>query len=244
MGIFSIGNNTNEMRFWKGPMDRWPGHWNPHITDEAYYKWQIDQLSNSILLNDHKANIETISRTTRQPARTVYKWPNNGELVAGSFVAHTFLNRDIEYGDIDIYFKTPEDASRFAALNNMFIGIVERDHVATTVVLDKTIINLIWGVKYSSAEDLVTSFDIRASSIAFDPNTSLVTAVKGAHEDAQNKVIIFNPVPKHTTVNRVVKYTKKGFTIDKYQRLFFAELIRSEKYNPTLELTTGYRGDD
>lgn len=39
---------------------------------------------------------------------------------------------------------------------------------------------------------------------------------------------------------RLVKYIEKGFKIDKNQRLFFAELVRSNLYSPELEAITAY----
>lgn len=47
-----------------------------------------------------------------------------------------------------------------------------------------------------------------------------------------------NPVPRGVSVRRFTKYIKKGFEADKYQNLFFVELLRSDIYSAELELMT------
>ena len=99
-------------------------------------------------------------------------------------------------------------------------------------------INLIYGVHYTSAGYLISRFDIRACSMAIDPNQKQLYVVRGAVEDATMKRLNFNPIPRATTIKRFTKYIKRGFEADKYQNLFFVELLRSPIYSPELEILT------
>ena len=212
-------------------------------TDEELFREQTGHLSSALLVADY------------DPAVTVDKynlivnssllWPNRGELISGSFMSRTLLraaygNTNLVAEDVDIYFKCKDDAVEFLRLNNMFSFDLESD-VCGYGSANGIKYNLIWGIEYTSPENLVGRFDIRACAIAFCPNTQTVWAVRGAIDDANAQKIVFNPVPRGVSVRRLVKYVEKGFQIDPHQRLFFAELIRSDLYSSTLELITGYK---
>jgi hypothetical protein len=96
----------------------------------------------------------------------------------------------------------------------------------------------IYGVEYDSPEHLITRFDIRACSMAIDPNTNMLYVVRGSIEDTTRKQLVFNPVPRGVSVRRFTKYIQKGFTPDKHQNVFFVELLRSDIYSQELELMT------
>lgn len=217
-------------------------------TDEKRYDWQMSIRSNYLLLGDDKnfqIPIDVISSLHKVIHSNII-WIHRGELIAGSFLCNIASGADVRHGDIDIYFKCKADADHFVQVNrvhvwpNQFPGTYT-NKVAVKAVHDNYQLNLIFGIQYSDPKDLISRFDIRACSIAYDPQFNLVYAVRGALADAVNKRIVFNPIPHNTTVARVVKYAQKGFDMEAYQRLFFAELIRSNMYNPDLELSTGYR---
>jgi hypothetical protein len=150
---------------------------------------------------------------------------------------------NVQSNDIDIYFQSKEDAIAFAKLNfpNLQTG---SDKVGLRVYTDSGgSFNLIHGIAYRKPEELITRFDFRAISIALDPTSNTVYAVRGALFDVSRKRLVYNPLPNSATIARLVKYVNKGFSIDPYQRLFLAELLRSDTYNADLELRTGYRAD-
>jgi hypothetical protein len=159
---------------------------------------------------------------------------------------HLGISGAADYDDIDIYFKNKEDAQKFINMNQSLrdiksgniSGIDYSNPMCIYTHTGKEKINLIYGVEYDKPGDLISRFDIRACSMAIDPNSDTLYVVKGAMEDATNRRIVFNPVPRGVTVRRLTKYIKKGFTIDGHQSLFFAELVRSDIYSPELELMT------
>jgi hypothetical protein len=216
------------------------------MTDgEDLYKYQCEHLANAILLKDYDPKLTVNEWAVR--SRTKLQWLCKQELIAGSFlaseIAKSVRGTGFETEDIDIYFKSKEHAQEFCTLNNFsqadFKSLPE-DRICIRFNDGKLKFNLIWGVEYDSPEHLVSRFDIRACAMALSPYLNKMWAVNGALHDAYEKSIVFNPVPRATSVQRLVKYTEKGFKIEKYQRLFFAELIRSEIYSKDVELTTGY----
>lgn len=211
---------------------------------ELYYKRQIDHLSNALLIDDYNPDINV--ETYQFNFATKYKWINKGELISGSYAALTLsaaVNSGITYGfkadDVDIYFKSMEDAKEFSVLNNF--GYADFTHPMCAYAINGGMkFNFIFGIKYDSPQHLISKFDIRACSMAIDPNSNMSYAVTGALYDALYRDIVYNPVPRAVSIRRLVKYIEKGFKIDKNQRLFFAELVRSDLYSPELEAITAY----
>lgn len=227
-------------------------HRNDNTPDEERYKWQSDIRANYILVDDVNPAVPVGSVKPSTPIlQSSIKWPNRGELIAGSFMCNVVDNApSVGYEDVDIYFKGRDEVVNFL---NMNPRMAQTSSIATAKVAIRAVLhgppgvsnqecNLIFGVDYSSPADLITRFDIRACSIALDPGSNTVHYVVGAADDVIMQRIVYNPVPHNTTVARLVKYTKKGFEIDPYQRVFLAELLSSDNYNPELEISTGYRG--
>lgn len=213
-------------------------------SDEKRYDWQMDLRANYILIGDVEPNIPIYrySHGNDKMMKSDIKWINKGELVAGSFMCNltgSFESTKV-HNDIDIYFKCKEDAALFLEANKDLRSIDACD-VAYTVRRGNDILNLIFGIHYASPDNLITRFDIRACSTAYDPSNNTIFSVVGALQDCLMRRIVYNPIPHNTTVARLVKYTQKGFHIDPYQRLFLVELLKSSKYNPKLEISTGYR---
>lgn len=205
------------------------------------YDYQINHLGNALLVEDYDANVIIDSCSIQ--LKTAFKFPKDC-LISGSFVMHHITKQlcgiDHKYDDIDIYFKTKEDAQEFLTLNG------EPNHYAFDFknpmcaygFLGPNKLNLIYGVKYKDVGNLISRFDIRACSMAIDPNTNMLYAVEGALDDATRKILTFNPVPRGVSVRRFTKYIQKGFTPDKHQNVFFVELLRSDIYSQELELMT------
>lgn len=215
------------------------------VDGEDLYRFQSNQLASAILIKDMQPQIQ-VNRWDVS-AVTKLNWLDKGELIAGSFIAkemgHSLGYRSFDTEDIDIYFKCKEDAMMFCTinfLNEANFRDLPNERMCIRFQRRSMKFNLIWGVDYSSPENLVSKFDIRACSMAYDPINKILWAVNGALHDVNKRQIVFNPIPRATSIQRLVKYTQKGFTIEKYQRLFFAELIRSDIYSKDIELTTGY----
>lgn len=218
------------------------------LSDEERFDWQMSLRANSMLIDDNSPYLHIdIHVDNERVLKSELEWLNKGELVAGSFLCNLGrTSKDIDFSDIDIYFKSKEDAIEFCRKNAQLelTHPTKEANVAFLAVHNTLKFNLIFGVHYDSPSDLISRFDIRACSVAYDPNTNVVYSVRGAFDDCERMRIVYNPVPYNTTIARLVKYTQKGFCIDPYQRLFLAELIRSDLYNAELEITTGYRAKD
>jgi hypothetical protein len=220
-----------------------PNLYRDNLSDEKRYEWQMSVRANYLILGDKEVNVPVdVISSPLKVLETNLVWLHRGELIAGSFMSNLQTISKMENTDIDIYFKNIVDVNDFLYANPIQrLHVMNETKVAMQVHYDNQILNLIHGVAFDDAKDLITHFDIRACSIAYDPQWNLIHVVRGALHDAAGKCIVFNPVPHNTTVARVVKYAKRGFDMDPYQRLFFSELIKSDMYNPDLELSTGYR---
>jgi hypothetical protein len=210
-------------------------------SDEKRFEWQMNMRANHILLGDTRSTVTIQAIQLKRPLiKTDVRWTLSGELISGSFMSGAVRNSQIPAEDIDIYFRSQSDADDFMRANPR-IHLQSTNKVAYNALSEGKKLNLIFGIKFNDPVDLISHFDMRACSIALDPCTNIVYAVQGAFEDCCMKRIVYNPVPHNTTIARLVKYAKKGFDIDPYQRLFLAELLKGEQYNPNLEISTGYR---
>lgn len=210
--------------------------------DKELYDEQVNHLGSALLINDYDPNINVDQSTINKTIP--FAFPKDA-LISGSFVMHhvgkCIGGVNLSYDDVDIYFKTKVDAQQFLTMNNIS-GFVYGFHFDSAMCSYGKIrgikFNLIYGVEYDSPAHLISRFDIRACSMAIDPNALTLHAVRGAIEDATERRITFNPIPRGVSVRRLTKYIKKGFTIDGYQSLFFVELVRSHLYSAELELMT------
>ena len=212
----------------------------PLLKEEALYKEQFAALTSALLLNDFNCPMPTLIATATMAYKTFYP---KGSLVSGSFIANeigTQLGRPLPVKDVDIYFKSKEDAQFFLETNKVFYQKnTFKSDMCAYIQRSGAVYNLIYGVQYETPADLISGFDIRACSVALDPNNSELHFVKGAVSDILGRHIVWNYVPKKMSVSRLVKYVEKGFKIDSYQRLFFIELLRSNIHDSSFELATG-----
>lgn len=208
---------------------------------EDLYKWQIDHLSSAIIVDDYAAPVKVDKAHIKLD--TKLQW-GQGALLSGSFVMNIVSKSvghvDTKYDDIDIYFKCKADAQEFATVNGKN-GLTAYDFTNPMCAygfFGSEKVNLIYGVEYDSPEHLISRFDIRACSMAIDPALGVLYVVRGSIQDATRKILTFNPVPRGVSVRRLEKYVTKGFKLDTHQGLFFADLIKTDIYSPTLELMT------
>lgn len=212
----------------------------PKYNEEDTFKQQTNDIAESILLNAPiKVDFNILDSVRSEPN---IKWMMD-ELVAGSSVSQLF-NSAIYSDDVDVYFKSINDAILFAKLNKVDQQVqwnLAKDqlNICAWVTLNNRKYNLIWGIKYNDAKDLISRFDIRACAMAYDPYWNKITMVRGSLQDAIEQRIVWQPTAEHISIHRLIKYHEKGFTIDAYQRVMFAELLKT-KYNTDLELSTGY----
>lgn len=218
-----------------------------HKKGQKLYEYQLAQLANALLLEDKEYEYD-IDRCYFD-GTSIYKFFPEGSLVSGSFLMSVVASNVSHgstlhgYDDIDIYFKSKEDAKLFLHENNItgaYWGEFDFHGTICSYGTHNGIkMNLIYGVPYKDAGDLISHFDIRACSMALDINKKELYVIQGAIQDATLSEINFNPVPRAVTVRRLTKYIQKGFNIKDYQQsLFFVELLKSNIYNSDLEQHT------
>ena len=245
MGLsLASGCSVDLHRFWLTPPKINRFNYNA-VDEEVMYKYQTNHLASALLIQDYDPAITITSHPTNG-VKTKFQWINRGEIVSGSFATISALQAvglatRFEAKDLDIYFHSKDDVKDWCKLNGVGTYGIDQSQICYYVQHCNIDFNLIYGIPYTDAAQLISKFDIRACSVAYDPNTTLFHSVDGALYDAMSMKIVFNPVPRGVSVNRLTKYIQKGFTIDKYQRLFFAELVRTDIYSKELELTTGYK---
>lgn len=207
--------------------------------DKELYEEQLNHLGSALLVDDYNPGV-TVDTCSIQTQFNL-SFPQ-GALLSGSYVMHVVAQQlhggKVDFDDIDIYFKNKTDAQEFIK-NNKFYGInIDDNPMCYYGHQDGQKFNLIFGVEYDSPDNLITRFDIRACSLAIDPNTLTLYAVRGAAEDISVKKLTFNPVPRGCSLRRYAKYIAKGYTAESYQNMFFVELLKTDIYKPELELLT------
>lgn len=210
-------------------------------SDDALYQVQASHLASAILIQDYDPGVQVDEYIVNFTDKLV--WPGRGELLSGSFVSRSVIEAVVGAAgftaeDVDIYFHTKQDAQDFLWLNAMTQYFNMENPICGYGTFDNIKYNLIWGIEYKDPQHLISRFDIRACAMAIDPTNRKLYMVRGALDDCNNKMIVFNPVPRGVSVRRLIKYVEKGFEIDPHQRLFFAELVRSDLYSTELELIT------
>jgi hypothetical protein len=244
-GMISSTSHNNR---WKAMFKSRPTFFaEPHKYElgQEWYSKQLEYLASSLLIDDNSYPcIVDVCDINCDPILGYFP---DSALISGSFLMSTVtanLTQDSvihEFDDIDIYFKSKNDAVNFIKANGLIESNFDFESSETCVygVHDGHKYNLIYGIEYENASDLISRFDIRACSIALDVNNKKLYYVRGSLQDATKKHIYFNPVPRSITVRRLIKYIAKGFSVeDSNQNLFFVELLKSHIYDPKLELIT------
>lgn len=227
------------MPFWtQQPLYLPPNRKNLLMFGKYLFDKQNEEIANRILIGDNKPNY-SFDKFAVPTAHANVNWINKGEVIAGSVLINV-VNSDIPCSDVDIYFHEKADAELFLSKNKTFGKTITTEHMCFYAQIAEAKVNLIWGIKYTTPEDLISGFDIRACAQTYDPASQEVIMIEGAWEDSRNKQMIMLTSARVTTVKRIIKYTKKGFAIDKFQRVIFAELLKSGFHSNELEILTGY----
>jgi hypothetical protein len=210
-----------------------------YVTGEELYNKQLDSLASALIVSDYDPNIQ-VDECNINTATNI-KFPQ-GALLSGSFVMHYVASHlggvNLKYDDVDIYFHSKEHAEEFLKLNYMYGFSNAENPMCRYGTSDGIKYNLIYGVEFTTPKSLISRFDIRACSMAIDPNANILYLVNGAAQDATRKNLVFNPVPRAVSMRRVEKYIQKGFSMEKHQRVFLVELLKTHLYSIDLELMT------
>jgi hypothetical protein len=194
-----------------------------------------------------------LGHVKKQTIKTIYAnswskvtWIDRGEIIAGSYCmslmphGHDFTTKvKFEPSDIDIYFKSSQDAVDFAQINKLSIT-KELPAMGIHIELCSRKVNLIWGIPFNSPEDIINGFDIRACAIAYDPKSEHFIYVDGAIEDTLQGQIVFQTSARSVSIARLIKYSHRNFTVDRYQKVILAEMIKGGFHDPEVELKATY----
>jgi len=211
---------------------------------EVVFKNVMGQIASGILLQDDSwCDVHEFEVVSYNSSSVFF--PKKGEIIAGSAVSSTWSN--LSPSDMDVYFNTYDQIVEFVRANegrNLLDTEIQALNKSKNVHISfgRTVINAIL-YDFKSEIDIISKFDIRASSMAFNPQTSKLFTINSAIEDAMARRIVFNPFPNRTSLCRLLKYIQKGYEIDRYQMAVFTELIKNPTiHNATVELTTGQYG--
>lgn len=210
-----------------------------------HYRRQVDDIKDGILLGQTTMPnfIEFTNFSIIQQELGKFNWlksglsEHHGEVVAGSYLSSLF-NKDISHNDVDIYFHSVQHAELWCKINGVAVPSIAHGLCGRTHKNGK-VINLITGIEFSNAKNLIAGFDIRACAIAFDPQVDTAYAVEGAVDDCHNKRVVWQVGARSVTVRRLLKYVEKGFSIDNHQKAIFVELVKIRS-NRDQELLGGY----
>ena len=214
------------------------------LIEKSLYDWQINHLASALLIDDYNPQVVVTKTAFSGESNFVF---NVDCLISGSFIMNTVMRMygysHIQYDDIDIYFKSKESARQFVLDNhgelwNGYVGFNFDNPMCAYGNISGNKINVIYGVQFDSPESLISKFDIRACSMAINPNTKELFIVEGALNDCITLSTVFNPVPRGVSMRRLIKYIQKGFNIEPYQNVFFVELLKTHIYSSELELIT------
>jgi hypothetical protein len=140
----------------------------------------------------------------------------------------------IRYSDIDIYIlgdNAKEVHDEFVKNNVTQEQMQHVSSIASTFVLRTSNIhgytyNLIHGVKAYTAQDVISHFDFRCCSVAYDIQQEKLIHIGGALGDIMSKNLFINASAAAPSVGRLFKYiSTKGFTCDAQQFNIFTELL-------------------
>ena len=210
-----------------------------------HYKSQLDDIKDMILLGQPIVPnfIEFTNYSLIKQDVKTFNWltsgksEHSGEVIAGSYMSSQFNNKIVN-NDVDIYFHSIEHAVLWCKINGVSMPAIQLNLCGKVLHKSRTV-NLITGIPFTDARDLIAGFDIRACAIAYDPQVDKAIAVEGAIEDCESKRIIWQTGARNVTVRRLLKYLQKGFNIDGHQNAIFVELLKIRP-NRDQELLGGY----
>lgn len=212
-----------------------------------HYEYQLNEIQDMILLDQVSLPnfIDSTNFMNSCPEFGRLVWLTSGlstmsgEIVAGSFMSSKF-NENIKPNDLDIYFHSMEHANLWCKINGIRVPEYVFDLCGRVHHHQGIQYNLIIGIPFSNAKDLIAGFDIRACAIAWDPLEDRAIAVEGAIQDCRDKRLVFQTGARSVTVRRLVKYLEKGFEIDHHQKAIFVELLKLRS-NRDQEMLGGYK---
>jgi hypothetical protein len=187
---------------------------------------------------------------------------NNNAFIAGGAITSIFSHSEIN--DYDVFFKTEEDclktnkeldifteAFKFSSSNSSFSKVA--------VTLNANTYKLILGPSYKAITiqtislkktfqlnpvKIFDSFDFTVCCGLFDFKTDKFYFHPEFFKHLAAKVLVYNTTNDHpiTALLRILKYQKKGFTIDSINMLKIAIAIMNLNFKTNKEFVEGIRG--
>ncbi len=167
-----------------------------------------------------KLDLEKISKKT------------NAFICGGSILTLFYENRIIS--NIDIFFKSIEDLNKF----RMFVESIEDCEIITE---DDFIVHFKYRTKHiklykknlGSVYEVLNNFDFTICQIAFVPKENCFAMSRCFLKDLDARQLVINQnVPNPlSTIERITKYSKRGFEISPEQSMVLALLINKAEIN-------------
>lgn len=139
----------------------------------------------------------------------------NGPWIAGGAIRRTLLQDDLN-SDIDFFFR---DAEQKQAFNDKLLEsggwlISEKDHATTYGVKvdhNTVIVQAVTMAYYPTVVDVIDSFDFTITQFAYD-GKDLVCGPFSLWDLARKRLALHKLTFGVSTVRRLIKYTRQGFT--------------------------------
>lgn len=166
-------------------------------------------------------------------------------MLAGGALVSILTNRKVN--DYDIYFKTNEDCRKAC---EEFKKIYETSFLSPRAIsFEDSYLQLIRHTDYIIEDPnvLIKGFDFRCCAIIYDFETEQLHMLKETYGDILSRTLTINnsnikyPI---VTLNRVRKYTDKGFTINGTELIKLALIINSIKMKNYADLKDQLQGID
>lgn len=186
-------------------------------------------------LDTYKMRLDTIMKQIGEVFRVTCTFPYQIVTAGGVWRGIFDLNDYIQ--DVDLF---PVGATMPADIVEMFIKHARKcgwylifkcpeNTMATFKTAEGLKVQLIYNQPYSSIEDLLSTFDIRACKLAYNyGHNQLVYASNAASDIKLKEIVLDNITYPVATLSRIEKYKRKGYTIsDKEMRKYFLSVFDS-----------------
>ena len=165
------------------------------------------------------------------------KLPNTSEQgpwIAGGAIRRTIINKPLE-SDFDFFFKDEEQMRQFCIeMGNIgFIETASNEHNKTfagTVDKKNILVQAIIIRYYNTIEDVLDSFDFTITQFGYD-GINLYCGDYSLFDLKRNKLSLHKLTYGVSTVRRMIKYTKQGFTACQGT---FVDILTNIVNNPSL----------
>lgn len=159
-------------------------------------------------------------------------------ILAGGFLTSIFGNND-DFNDVDLFFKTEKDANAFFSKTLFKKNPVIKTQNAETFQYHDKVVQVIKRPDLNgSAKEILSRFDFTINQVAYDFATRKFYMGKEFFIDLAAKRLTYNVHAKNpiSSLKRIVKYVKRGYSIDTQEILKLAIAVKNCKFETAKDI--------